>query len=115
MAEIINDVREFAQLTRQYLDVKIDIAKSQAKITVSDMIGTLVIGLSVASMVVGALVVLSFGLAHSIGNRLGDTALGFYIVGAGYLVISIVVFILGKTFLKKKIQDEIIRNLDKNL
>ena len=115
MAEIITDIREFVQLTRQYLDVKVDIARSQAKITLSDIISTLIIGLSVASMVVGALVVLSFGLAHTIGNKLGDTALGFYIVGAGYLVISILLFVLGKAFLKKKIQDGIIRNLDKNL
>jgi hypothetical protein len=115
MAEIIEDVKEFSNLTKQYLDVKLEIAKTQAKITISDIVSTLIIGMFVASLIGGSMIVLSFGLAYTIGTYLGNTAYGFYAVGLGYLVISIVLFFIGKAFLKKYLQNEIISKLDKDL
>ncbi len=115
MAEIIDDLRSLGKLTKEYLDVKLDIAKSQAKITASDVVSTMVVIIMSASVFVGSLVRLSFGLAYTIGKRLGDTAYGFYAVGAGFLVIAIVLTIISKSFLKKYIQNEIIRKLDEDL
>lgn len=115
MAEIIDDVKEFSNLTKQYLDVKLDIAKNQAKITISDIVSSLIIGMVVASLIGGSMIILSFGLAYTIGNYLGNTAYGFYIVGAGYFVISILLFFIGKAFLKNLLQNEIISKLDKDL
>jgi hypothetical protein len=115
MAEIIDDVKEFSNLTKQYLDVKLEIAKNQAKITISDIVSSLIIGMVLASLIGGSMIILSFGLAYTIGNNLGNTAYGFYAVGLGYLVISIALFFLGKAFLKNYIQNEIISKLDKDL
>jgi hypothetical protein len=115
MAEIIDDVKEFSNLTKQYLDVKLEIAKNQAKITISDIVSTLIIGMVVASLIGGSMIILSFGLAYSIGNYLGNTSYGFYAVGIGYLIISIILFFVGKAFLKNFIQNEIISKLEKDL
>jgi hypothetical protein len=115
MAEIIDDLRSLGKLTKEYLDVKLDIAKSQAKITASDVVSTMVVIIMIASVFVGSLVILSFGLAYTIGKRLGDTAYGFYAVGAGFLVIAIVLAIMSKSFLKKYLQNEIMRKLDEDL
>lgn len=115
MAEIIEDVKELSSLTKQYLDVKLEIVKSQAKITISDIISSLLIGMVLASLIAVSMLILSFGLAYALGNYFGNTAYGFYAVGLGYLVISIALFILGKAFLKNYIQNEIINKLDKDL
>ena len=66
-------------------------------------------------ILVVSMIVLSFGLAYTIGTYLGNTAYGFYAVGLGYLVISIVLFFIGKAFLKKYLQNEIISKLEKDL
>lgn len=111
MAEIFDDVKEYAHITRKYIDVKIDITKARAKIIMSEVISTMVIGMIIVVLLGGALVILSFGLAETIGQRMGDKALGFYIVGGGYLVFGAIVFILGKAFIKRYIQNEILRKL----
>ncbi len=115
MAEIIDDIRSLGKLTKEYLDVKLEITKSQAKITVSDVVSTMVVIIMVASVIVGALVILSFGLAYTIGKYLGDTAHGFYAVGGGFLIMAIILAIMSKSFLKKYLQNEIIRKLDEDL
>jgi hypothetical protein len=115
MSEIINEVKEYASLTRQYLDVKVEVTKVKAKIAISNIVSSLVLGIIIVVLLGGALVILSFGLAHTIGQRLGDPAYGYYVVGAGYLLIGVLVFILGKAFLKKFIQNEIISKLDEEL
>jgi hypothetical protein len=71
----------------------------------------MVIGLIVAILLGGALVILSFGLAETIGERMENKAAGFYIVGIGYLVVGAIVFLLGKAFFKRYIQNEILRKL----
>jgi hypothetical protein len=115
MAEIIDDIRSLGKLTKEYLDVKLEITKSQAKITLSDVVSTVAVIMMVSFVFIGALVILSFGLAYTIGKHLGDTAYGFYAVGAGFLVIAIVLAIVSKSFLKKYLQNEIIRKLDEDL
>jgi hypothetical protein len=115
MAEIIEDVKQLGKLSKEYLDVKLEIAKSQAKITASDILSTMITGMMVAFAFIGALVILSFGLAFTVGKTKGDTAYGFYVVGGGFLVLSILLFLLGRVFLKKYIQNEIIRKLDEDI
>jgi hypothetical protein len=111
MSELFDDVKEYASVTRRYIDVKIEVTKARAKIIISEVISTMVIGVIVAILVGGALVILSFGLAETIGERMENKAMGFYIVGIGYLVVGAIVFILGKAFFKRYIQNEILRKL----
>jgi Putative Actinobacterial Holin-X, holin superfamily III len=115
MSEIINEVKEYASLTRQYLDVKVEVTKVKAKIAISNIVSSLVLGIIIVVLLGGALVILSLGLAQTIGQRLGDPAYGYYVVGVGYLLIGVLVFVLGKAFLKKFIQNEIISKLDEEL
>ena len=112
MAEIIDDIKEYTNVTRKYLDVKLEVIKAKAKIAISEVISTMVIAIIVAVLLGGGLLILSFGLAESLGNKLDDRALGFYLVGAGYLVVCGIMFLIGKTFLKRYIQNEIIRKLE---
>jgi|GEM_PF-2260766 hypothetical protein len=115
MAEIIDDVREYARIARQYVDVKLEIIKSQGKMTVSDLVSALAIGMMVATLVGMALVVLILGLAFAAGDWLGSTAKGFFLVGGVFLVLSVILFLISKSFLKKFIQNEIIRKLDEDI
>jgi hypothetical protein len=115
MSEIVEDVKEFGRLSKEYLDVKLEIAKSQAKITASDIVSNIATTMMVVCAFIGALVILSFGLAFTIGKNLGDTAYGFYVVGGGFLLLAVLLFLLGRVFLKKYIQNEIIRKLDDDI
>jgi hypothetical protein len=115
MAEIIEDVREYAKLAKQYADVKIEIIKSQAKFTISELVSTLATGMMIGTTIGIALIIFTFGLAYAAGEWLGNTAKGFFVAGAGFVVLSIILFLVSKTFLKKYIQNEIIRKLDEDL
>jgi hypothetical protein len=115
MAEIIEDVKEYAKLAKQYADVKIEIIKGQAKITISELVSVLATGMMIGTMIGIALIIFTFGLAYAAGEWLGNTAKGFYLVGAGFVVLSVILFLVSKTFLKKYIQNEIIRKLDEDL
>lgn len=112
MAEIIDDIKEYTNVTRKYLDVKLEVIKAKAKIATSEIISSMVINIIVAVLMGGGLLIISFGLAETVGNALENRALGFYIVGAGYLVVCGIMFLLGKAFLKRYIQNEIIRKLE---
>jgi hypothetical protein len=112
MAEIIDDIKEITNVTRKYLDVKIEMIRAKATIAISEVISTMVIAIIVAVLLGGGLLIISFGLAESLGHKLDDRALGFYIVGAGYLIVCAIMFLIGKTFLKRYIQNEIIRKLE---
>ncbi len=115
MSEIINEIRSYANLTRQYFDVKVEMIRVKSKIAISSFVSSMIIGMIIAVLVGVALIFVSFGLAHTIGQKLGDPAYGYYIVGGGYFVIGILVFVLGRAFLKKYIQNEIISKLDEEL
>jgi hypothetical protein len=115
MAEIIDDVREYARIAKQYVDVKLEIIKSQGKITISELVSTMATGMMVATLIGIALVIFTLGLAFAAGEWLGSTAKGFFLVGGVFLVLSIVLFLISKSFLKKFIQNEIIRKLDEDI
>ena len=112
MAEIIDDIKEYTNVTRKYLDVKLEVMKAKAKIATSEIISSMVINIVVAVLLGGGLLIISFGLAETVGEWLNNRALGFYIVGAGYLLVCGILFLLGKAFLKRYIQNEIIRKLE---
>jgi hypothetical protein len=115
MAEIIEDVREYARIAKQYVDVKLEIVKSQSKITLSELVSSMATGLMVATLIGISLVIFTLGLAYAAGEWLGSTAKGFFLVGAIFLVLSILLFVISKSFLKKYIQNEIIRKLDEDI
>ena len=112
MAEIIDDIKELTNVTRKYLDVKLEVIRAKATIAISEVISTMVIAIIVAVLLGGGLLIISFGLAESLAEKLDNRALGFYLVGAGYLVVCGIMFLIGKTFLKRYIQNEIIRKLE---
>lgn len=114
MSEILDDIKTYATLTRQYLDVKLETAKIRAKLVASEMASLMILGLVISSMVGIALLIISFGLAETIGNSLGDPALGYYVVGGIYLLLAIILFFVGKSFLKRMIQNAILRKLDEH-
>jgi membrane protein implicated in regulation of membrane protease activity len=115
MAEIIEDIQEYIRIAKQYVDVKLEIIKSQGKITISALVSTMATGLMVATLIGISLVIFTLGLAYAAGEWLGSTAKGFFLVGGIFLVLSILLFLLSKSFLKKYIQNEIIRKLDEDI
>ena len=112
MAEIVDDIKEYAHLTRQYLDVRLETVKVRTKMVISDIISVMVLGVAIGAMLALALLIFSFGLAQTVGKSFHDPAVGYYVVGSIYIVMVIGLLIMGKLFLKRYIQNKILEKLD---
>jgi hypothetical protein len=103
----------FVKLTNSYNDLKDNIralkysASEYYKLNLYKKLIRVVITL-VNSMLIGfiglfALLFLSLGVALSIGDALNNLSLGFYCVGAFYVLIIVFILIFGKNYIRKTI------------
>lgn len=97
--------------TRNYVETRIDLVQYKTIDKTSQIAGSLIS--SVILVMVGflALLTLGFGLALLIGERLGKSYFGFFIVGAFILVLFLLLYGFRRQWMKIPMTDHFIRNI----
>jgi hypothetical protein len=91
-----------------YTTTSIELAKLQALDTTTNVVSLLIARLSVVIVLTLFVLVFNIGLALWIGELLGKTYYGFFIVAAFYLLTGIVLQLFLHRWIKKPVSDLII-------
>lgn len=94
-----------------YAKTNIELAKLKATDKVSDVVSGIVLKIVYVFLALLFILMLNFGLALYIGEQMGDTSSGFFIVALFYLVVGLLVYVFRKTWVTAPVKDAVIDGL----
>jgi putative superfamily III holin-X len=97
--------------TSDYLETKIQLIKLNAIDKASHIISAILSQLIILVIAAFVMFLLNIGVALWIGSLLGKLYYGFFILSAFYLLIGILIFIFKKKWIKKPINNFLIKEL----
>lgn len=106
IATLLEHVEEFSKTT-------VELFKLNAIDKIADVTSSLISGLAIFFIVALSLFVISIGLAMWIGELLGNTFYGFFILGIFYCLLAFLLHIFRKSLIKLPISNALIRKLQK--
>ena len=100
--------------TTDFIDNKVELIKLQAVDKSSDLISGISSKLILSVMIVFFLMLLNIGLALWIGEELGKTFYGFFIMAGFYLLVGLVFYAFRDKWLKEPLTNYMIKNFLKD-
>lgn len=111
---MIDDTTPIAALferAEDYAKTSIKLVKLNAVDKSAEIVSSLFSLLVVSMTVVLSIIIISIGVALWLGKLLGDSFYGFFIIGAFYLFIAILLRIFREQWLKYPVSNSIIRQM----
>jgi hypothetical protein len=94
-----------------YVETRASLWKLKAIESLADVSGELVSGLGMIGLVVFVVMLFSVGLALLIGDWLGKSFYGFFIIGGAYFIFGLICFIRRGRWLKEPFSNMLIRKI----
>jgi hypothetical protein len=111
MADARQDIDILLSEAGEYLETRATLLKLQTVESLTDVVSTLVSGLGLFCILAWILVVFSIGIALLIGDLLGKTCYGFFIIGGVYAIAGLFCYMLRDRLLKQPFSNILIRKL----
>jgi len=111
MESKLTSVEELFYKLKDYGDTRLDLFKLKAINKVSGFLSTLIVSIILIVLLFLVLICISVGLALLIGSWLGSSYWGFFIVGAIYIIIGLILFSGRNKFLKTPVSNMLIKEL----
>jgi hypothetical protein len=92
MSSTMENIEQLIQSATNVAETKIELIKLKAAGKVSASLSSLVAVMMAVVFTVAGLLILSFGLAYLIGDKLNNISYGFFIVGGFYALVGLLVF-----------------------
>jgi phosphoglycerol transferase MdoB-like AlkP superfamily enzyme len=105
------NVEELLQKLKDYADVRIDLFKLKGIDKVSGFMSSVVMMVSISIIFGTVFLCITIGLALWIGSLLSHPYLGFFIMGALYLIIGLVLYSNRSKLIKEKVSNSLIKEL----
>jgi len=106
-----DNIESLFEKTGDYLETRIELYKLKAVDTSSDLVASLVSKVIVLFIFSIFAIVVNFGIALFLGDLLGKSYYGFFIVAAFYLIIGLIFYSMRRKWFKDPIADGIIKKL----
>ncbi len=97
--------------TTGYMETRMDLFKLKTTDKTSEVVSSLIESLILIFIIVLALLIFSIGMALLIGEVLGKTYYGFFIIAGFYSVTGLVFFIFRRVWLKEPVTNLLIRKI----
>jgi hypothetical protein len=94
-----------------YLETRTNLWKLKAVESLADVSGELVSGLGVVGIVAFVVMLFSIGFALLIGDLLGKSYYGFFIIGGAWIIFGLICFICRGRWLKEPFSNLLIRKI----
>lgn len=94
-------------------ETKIELFKLKIAGKISETVSSLISLMAIVVFTVGAITIVSMGVAYWIGQQMGKISYGFFIVGGFYAVVGLLMYRFRKTWIKRPISNLIIDKLVK--
>lgn len=111
MEEQPNDIDILLSDAGDFLETKTTLWKLKAIESLADVSGELVSGLTMIVIFSIVAVIFSIGLAYLIGDLLGKTFYGFFIIGGLYAIIGLIIYARRGKWLKDPFSNMLIRKI----
>lgn len=96
-----------------YVETNIELFKLKSINKASDIVSTIFTKILIAIVLFVFFILLNIGLAYLIGNLLGHTYIGFFILSALYLIIGLILKANGNKWIKIPTTSMIIKSITK--
>ncbi len=96
---------------RDYMETRLDLYKLQAIDKTSSAVSSAVAGVAIAVIGTFAFVILNIGLALWIGDLIGRSYLGFFIVATFYFLVAFLLHIFKVQWIKDPISNSLIKKM----
>jgi len=94
-----------------YLETRTNLFKLKAIESLADVSGELVSGLGMIGLVAFVVMLFSVGFALLIGDLLGKSFYGFFIIGGAYFIFGLICYICRDRWLKEPFSNLLIRKI----
>jgi hypothetical protein len=95
----------------EYFETRMELMKLRSLDKSSDIISSVISTLAVMVTILISIIILSIGLALWIGEQMGRSYYGFFIVGGFYILIALIGYILRNRLLKVPIANSFINKV----
>ena len=102
---------ELFQKLKEYADVRLDLFKLKSINKVSAFVSAIITSVLLIILFGSVLLCITFGLAFLIGGWIGEVYWGFFIVGAIYLIVGIIVYSMRDKLIKAKVGNKMIKEI----
>ncbi len=106
-----NSLETLFEKTSDYLETRIELLKLQAVSTTSDVTSSLVSKFVIALIVSLVVLILNLGIAFWIGDLLGKTYYGFFLVSAFYILVAALFYFFRGKWIKGPFNDKLVRKM----
>jgi hypothetical protein len=111
MTDNTTPIATLFERAEDYGKTTINLLKLNAIDKSADVISSLVSRLAVIMIVVFSVLIVSIGLSLWIGNLLGETFYGFFVIGGFYALIAILLQVFRNQWLKYPVSNSIIKQM----
>jgi hypothetical protein len=105
------NLEELFEKIRDYADTRIELFKLKSIHKISGFMSSVIASLVLVILLSAVMLCITIGAALLIGAWLGKTYLGFFIVGALYLIIGLVLYSNRGKFIKTPIGNKLIKEM----
>jgi hypothetical protein len=105
------NLEELFEKLREYADTRIDLFKLKSINKVSGFMSSVIASLVLVVILCSVLLCITIGAALLIGAWLGETYLGFFIIGVIYLITGLVLYSMRGKLIKAPISNKLIKEL----
>lgn len=113
MQSAISNIETFIAKAGELAETKTEILKLKAAGKISDTVSALIAVIAIVLCMSIAVIIGSIGAAFWIGNSLGHTSHGFFIVGGFYLFAGFIIWLFRKSWIKEPLSNLITRKIIK--
>lgn len=113
MEKTTHHIDELFSEAGDYIETKTELWKLKAVDKTSDIISSATSGIVIAVAVLFFFALLNIGIALWIGEAMGSSYSGFFIVAGFYALIALLIYLCRDTWLKTPISNTIIRKIFK--
>jgi hypothetical protein len=105
------NVEELFYKLKDYGDTRLDLFKLKSINKVSGFLSTLIVSVILVVLLFLVLIFISIGLALLLGAWIGNLYWGFFIIGAVYIIIGLVLYSGRNKLLKVPVSNKLIKEL----
>ncbi len=109
-----DDGQSMIDKLKQYVNVRIELAKLSVVEKGSKLFATIVTDSIIGILFVLTFVFASFGLCFYLSEVIGNTYVGFFIVAGFYLLIGLIVYAIKDSILEKRLANRVITKVFKD-
>lgn len=109
-----SDVEKLIGKVETYAKTSFDLGKYKTVYVSADIFSAFAVRLAITTTIILVSLLVNIGLALWIGQELGESYYGFFVIAAFYLLLTLILYVFRKQWIRKPVSDFIISRILKD-